>query len=534
MGGKRLNTKSFIEKAVEVHGDQFDYSLVNYKGTRIDIKIVCKVHGAFTKKPDRHLQGVGCPKCGMYTTRQFIEKAEEVHGRKYNYSEVVYTGTRNKIKIICPDHGAFEQDPTVHLRGHSCRKCHHHSLSDFLSRVEEVHGDKYNYNKVVFKGWRKKVCIVCAEHGEFWQGAHDHLRYGCSKCGDTKKSEANAMSVKEFVVRSSGVHSNFYLYDKVDYKNSSTKVTITCPKHGDYKATPTAHMRGGGACPTCTGHGVGRVQQKQVADFIESIGIPVEQENRKIIRPFELDIVCGKVAFEFNGLWCHSTKMKSKNYHANKTKLCEEAGIRLIHIWEDDWKNKRKLMESFISGVFIKGAIIYARKTELKHIDREVAVKFLQSNHLQGSPFSASFYLGLFLSDELVSVATFKYNQYYLELTRCCNLLDHRVVGSLGKFVKWAERSGVSNTIVSFCDIATFTGGSYEKVGFVADSIVKPDYKYIISNYRRDKRSYRRKSLVKFLGDKFNPNLSEVKNMENSGYHRIYDCGKVKYVIHVG
>ncbi len=128
---KKYNTSSFIDKANKIHNYKYDYSSVVYKNITTKIKIICPIHGVFEQIPNYHIQGNACPKCGYlnisnnkkYDTGSFIDKANKIHNHKYDYSSVVYKETFNKIKIICPIHGVFEQTPNAHLQGQGCPKC---------------------------------------------------------------------------------------------------------------------------------------------------------------------------------------------------------------------------------------------------------------------------------------------------------------------------------------------------------------------------------------------------------------------------
>ena len=124
-------------------------------------------------------------------TETFILKAKLVHNGKYDYSKVEYVNSKTKVCIICPEHGEFWQTPKSHLRGQGCRLCYnqrtkerlHKTTEQFISESKLIHGDKYNYSKVEYKGCLEKVCIICPEHGEFWQTPLNHLQgHGCTKC----------------------------------------------------------------------------------------------------------------------------------------------------------------------------------------------------------------------------------------------------------------------------------------------------------------------------------------------------------------
>ncbi len=127
----KLTTEQFIEKAKEVHGDKYDYSLTKYTNTLHKVKIICPEHGEFEQNANSHLTGNGCNKCwrkrNTTTKEQFIEKARKVHGDKFDYSLVEYLGSHYKVKIICPQHGEFEQKSSSHLAGNGCNDCAGHS-----------------------------------------------------------------------------------------------------------------------------------------------------------------------------------------------------------------------------------------------------------------------------------------------------------------------------------------------------------------------------------------------------------------------
>ena len=203
--GKRKTTEQFIADAVSVHGDKYDYSKVQYKGSKSKVEIVCKAHGSFWQEPTSHLSGIGCPKCGRInasnknklTNEEFIAKARKIHGDYYDYSKVNYINSKIKVCIICPIHGEFWQQANSHLNGEGCVKCSYIyrgkiqsiSTDEFIKRAKEIHGDKYDYSKVNYISNNTKVCIVCPKHGEFWQTPSGHInsKQGCPKCYDDRR-----------------------------------------------------------------------------------------------------------------------------------------------------------------------------------------------------------------------------------------------------------------------------------------------------------------------------------------------------------
>ena len=258
-----MNTKEFIEKAKLIHGDKYDYSQVIYEKSQIKVTIICPEHGEFKQTTNKHLMGQGCPECGkilqakkhsLNAKNAFQEKANKIHKYKYDYSKTNYLNSKTKVCIICPIHGEFWQTPNNHLQGQGCPKCaiinthkvQKKSKDQFILDAKRIHGNIYDYSKVNYINGKTKVCIICPIHGEFEQAPSKHLSgHGCPKCGGSLKS-----NTKEFIEKSCAIHQNKYDYTKVNYINAFTKVTITCPIHGDFEQTPHSHLQGCG-CPKC-------------------------------------------------------------------------------------------------------------------------------------------------------------------------------------------------------------------------------------------------------------------------------------------
>ena len=193
-----------------------------------------------------------------------IQSFRAVHGDRYDYSKVVYTSNRNKVIIICPEHGEFLQSPNSHSKGQGCPVCarlkRQVPLDTLLKQFRAVHGDKYDYSKVVYAGNRNKVIIICPEHGEFLQRPNGHKKgNGCPKClpsGRKRKSQ------EEVVAQFQKVHGDRYDYSKVKYVGAETKVIIICPEHGEFLQVPNSHIKGQG-CPVC-----GRLKRTKPLDTV--------------------------------------------------------------------------------------------------------------------------------------------------------------------------------------------------------------------------------------------------------------------------
>lgn len=192
-----------------------------------------------------------------YTTESFIKKANEVHNCKYDYSKTEYIkGNKEKIRIICPEHGEFWQRPGAHLVGCGCPECgknsarekvHEQCKGDFVKKAKKIHGDKYDYSKVNYVSYYDKVCIICPEHGEFWQTPDQHFRgCGCPECG---RNQNPPLTNEEFIEKARQ-YIGEYDYSKVNYKNSTTPVEIVCKEHGSFFVRP-GNIKVSKGCPKC-------------------------------------------------------------------------------------------------------------------------------------------------------------------------------------------------------------------------------------------------------------------------------------------
>ena len=193
--------------------------------------------------------------------KKFIENAIIKHGNKYNYSKVIYTTAKNKVIINCQEHGDFYQSPTNHLYS-GCMKCGISKRSgkqkmtriEFIKKSRKLHGDKYDYSKVIYVNARTNIEIICPEHGIFKQQPHSHCHKGngCKKCSDKINGNNRKSTTKEFIRKSKTKHHNKYNYLKVNYVKSNIKVKIICLKHGSFEMKPNNHIQSQG-CPKCYG-----------------------------------------------------------------------------------------------------------------------------------------------------------------------------------------------------------------------------------------------------------------------------------------
>jgi protein-arginine kinase activator protein McsA len=199
-----------------------------------------------------HKSGQGCPRCSgnvKLNVQDVILDFKRIHGDKYDYSKVIYKNNNSKVTIICPKHGEFLQTPESHKLGSNCPKCigKQLSLPELISQFQKVHGHKYDYSQVEYKDTHSKIKIICAIHGKFKQSSSSHKNgQGCPKCSGKKLTNVDV--IEEF----KKIHGNKYDYSKVKYTNAITSVKIGCSEHGFFLQTPNSHKSGYG-CPKCGG-----------------------------------------------------------------------------------------------------------------------------------------------------------------------------------------------------------------------------------------------------------------------------------------
>jgi len=356
----QLTTEQFIERARKVHGDKYDYSKVKYVNIHTKVLIGCKKHSFFEQLPLNHLRGKGCAICSKnyrLTKEEFIKRAREVHGDKYDYSKVEYNGADRKVKIICPTHGIFEQTPYKHVNAkQGCPYCSGRisGTEMFIQKAKQVHGDKYDYSKVNYINSSTKICIICPKHGEFWQKPNSHLNgKGCRQCAGSAKLDINSI-----IKRAKKVHGDKYDYSKAVYKGIDEKICIICPKHGEFWQTPWNHVHGKCGCPVCKESHL----EADVSNILKDLKINYERQKKfEWLKRQSLDFYLPEynMAIECQGIQHYkpvnfggiTNEQAEKNFkHINeldesKKKICIKNNVRIAYIKYDEKELKEKIKE---------------------------------------------------------------------------------------------------------------------------------------------------------------------------------------------
>lgn len=515
-----MTKQEFFDKAIKFGIDiaNFDYSLLPDKIiSKQQIKIKCIKHNLwFTQLVQNHLRNnCGCKLCSLEkqsksrvkTTEHFIQDARKIWNNKYDYSISKYTFADSLIKIRCIKHNhIFTQNANQHLRGHEgCEYCKSENRSKFQLKTTE----------------------------QFIQ---------------------NANNVWDKINKKFGTN---YLYDytKVNYIGNQNIIIIKCLKHNiEFSQNPHGHLQGHCGCPKCKEPYQTSKIEKELLNFIKLEtnifeNIHIIENYRDSINKQELDIYIPelKIGIEFDGLYWHSEEFKSPKYHIEKTNYFENQGIQVIHIFENEWLNQRKIVESRLRQILNKTKfVIPARKCKVKQVSNEVTKIFLQNNHLQGSINSTINY-GLYYTNPennkeyLVSIMTFgtlrknlgqqQIDGYY-ELYRFCNACNFRVIGGASKLFKHFIKIYKPIEIISYANRRYTTSIKptvYDNIGMKFDSYTEPNYFYIDGDILHNRFAFRKDILITKYGCK--PEMTEREFMQDiMQMPRIYDCGNIKYI----
>ena len=486
-------------------------------------------------------------KIKCYTLSHFLEKARKRHGNHYDYSLVDYKGSAVKVKIICPKHGIFEQIPLSHYKGGCkfCRNekngiCQRNTREGYVFSCKKIHGEKYDYSETEYTKLTDKVKIKCRKHGDFYQLAGNHQRgAGCPKCRNEGHHKRFQMGREKFMELASKYHSDSYNYSLVEYVNCNIKIKIICRKHNKvFEQTPSHHLRCNKlrACPSCSNNKSS--QEDFISYLLEELGIRFKLRTKTIIPPYELDFYLPdyNLAIECNGLFWHSEFQgnyvgKTSNYHIDKSNKCASKNINLMHLLETDVQNRKRVVISAIKRYIKCGKYqIPNEKCEVKEISDDTKSKFLNKYELNKDSKS-NLNLGLFYKGRLISVAALlRYKSGNIKLLRFSETFYFSVINGWQKLEEYIGRVYNPNKIqiklnnnwprndINLSDF-TVKRKTQHKPWYYSDSQIK-------TAKLHTERQFINK--LKKQG-KYNDNISVAENCVNNKWNRIWDTGKTIY-----
>lgn len=467
---KRNKGAQFVERAKAIHGDKYDYSLVNYKTCKDRVEIICNKCGKhFTQTPDNHINlQRGCPFCGAESSKEKLTAQSKARkGQKLGHYQ--------------------KKDGTL-----SKQRC---TTEEFLKKVFNKfpqNKDLFDYSHVKYTTCEEKVEIHCKICGYIMhQKPSDHLLgKGCKRCAGRKSMEKAIISFPEMVKRAQEVHGDRYEYFEDSYTNMSKPMLIKHKKCGNvFPQRPEFHIGKKQGCPFCQ-HVVSS-GEKDVLAFVKEHTHCEVQNNARIVPDFfigsrrihkaELDIYIPelKLAIEYNGVHFHDISLKGKGYHIGKRKACEQLGIRLISIWECDWQDDRKRL---ILERYLKNALgvreertVYARSCVVKDVPQNVYREFMEANHIQGYANAKEAKCGLYTKDtnELVACMSFRIlknkdqkNTPFVMWDMVRYATKCNVPGGRSKLFHHMQQRFHMDHVQSFIDRDYFNGASYLREGW--------------------------------------------------------------------
>ncbi len=407
------------------------------------------------------------------------------------------------------------------------------TLEQAIQRAKETHNNKYDYSKVHEK-WDgisspTKVEIICPVHGSFFQMIRNHATtgQGCPKCGMLKCQINRTKSSEELASELS------FLFPDIEfpgiaeeYINNKSNITGVCPEHGTFQKRVNDMLTRGFACPKCSATVQRSKGEVELATWISEF-TEIETSNRTLLDGKEIDCFLPNhnIGIEFNGVYWHSEATGTlPNYHRDKTELASSRGIRLLHFFDTEWLNKPEICQSIILNAINKTPNkMFARKLDVTDVTSKQSRQFCVENHIHGFR-GGKYHKALTLDGCIYCLLILAADG---ELVRFITRKFWQVIGGFSRLL-----SKVPKPIYSFVDRRLFIGCGYVSCGFSQIGITKPNYWYTKKGSMKleSRQKYQKHKLPKLLSD-FDSTKTEVQNMFNHGYSRVFDCGHYKFIM---
>ena len=595
----KYTNEEWIEEVSKKHNNKYDYSKTHYTKAKDKVVVICHEkdefgdeHGEFEIRAGNHMAGIGCPKCAKKykpTTEEWIKKAKKVHGEKYIYDKVEYTLSNKKVLITCPIHGDFWQEATSHLSGVGCPKCNggvELTTEEYIHKLKQVHGDKYDYSKVNYINAKEKIDIICPRHGIFKQLPYQHLKgQGCPKCKSSKlenilmnlfRKNNIAYTYQYKITGDKQLSCDFFLnnyymiiecqgeqhfiptsfdndkseekckenyekvlaYDKLKYdmciNNDLNIIYFTMPKYFiSTNVNINTEFYEDKILITNTKKLMEYIVSKQKFDNTDSFADFYEDVRKNVSK--NINNTNSTIRYKDYVLIYVPLIPNKRNELNDKRRQYTKKGYKVIVIFEDEYINNREIVLSKIRHLFKLDKLprIMARKCIVKPIIKNDAETFLNCNHIQGF-VNSSIYLGAYYDDSLVAVMSFiKEPNDNWNLSRFASDNKYVCCGIGGKLFKYFTRNYVFNVVKSFADKRwTYNAKKniYLDLGFKQEKNMMPEYRYFKygEKIRHHKFGFRKHLLSKRYG--LDINLTETEMTKELGYNRIWDCGLIKYI----
>jgi len=484
----------------------------------------------------------------------------QTYSGPFDLSRAEYTGMNHPVTFGCPVHGWRKMAAKYVMANKGCVMCYREGLArkprltlkKTLARFVECHGDTYDYSRTEYKGQSTPVEIICPRHGSFFQKPEYHWTgSGCPKCYENGQRGASQRDTLDG------------FYQKVEklfpkkfsvfgpYLNSQTRLVVLCKEHGAAVHTkPNYLLNGYNPCPQC--NHMKSSAEESIAAYLERFTTVVRRD-RTLIGPKEIDIYLPEqnLAVEYCGMYWHShadreDERKNKRRHAEKRRLCEEKGVRLITLYETEWLERPETVKRMLrNAVGHSRGKLMARKCQMAKPTSQEARAFYEKYHPQGGSGYGDHY-GLYYKGKLVACMRFTFGgndrghgakERQWTLSRYATRLP--VAGAASRLFKAFVKEQQPPEVKSFSDNRWFGGGMYAQLGFVLEDAVPSDYQVWSPKLGlRPKPHYQRRLLQKRLeehgvDERFDPaqdSRTEAEMTYFMGARRIYDCGKKRWL----
>jgi hypothetical protein len=368
---------------------------------------------------------------------------------------------------------------------------------------------------------KKSVITAKCPSGHLNSKAFTSFSDGCIHC---QRANMKRSQFKE--LKNSILEEGYVVLEEVDQNTFKyeTKFKIKCPKCSEeFFTSCRAFWSDESRCPQCSLSKNTSDGETEIEGWLNSLGYKTKKVKYKDIGEIDIFLEDQRVGIEFNGLYFHSSAHVDKNYHLRKYTHAQNLNIRLFQFWEDEWYATPNIVKSILLNALKHTSLItkiYAKDCEIVRPKKETVESFLNTNHLMGwAPSSAS--LALFYNNEPVQMITLaKHHRTNNEIviSRLCSKMNTVIVGGFSRLLSRCPRP-----LTTWSDNRFSNGHVYEKIGFIKDGELEPDYQYV-----RSGRRYTKQSLKKTLEERLS-GKAELDLRLDQGYYRLYDAGKARW-----
>lgn len=517
---------------------------------------VCERGHEWEESPNkRSALGYGCPICSgkrvcrgvndLATVRPDL--AARVHPSSKIRPEEVTVGSGKKLTWVCSEDPSHIWDASVcdvAARGWGCPVCSGRrtlvGVNDLVTTHPHLASEWDASNPPMSKyhaGSHTRVLWRCSL-GHVWRvSVRDRAvrGSGCPVCSGSKVLPGfNDLATKMPGLAKEWSRKNPNLPNSVAVQ-SNKPVWWECGEGHEWFVSPNNRVTYNTGCPHCARTNFSSTGEKELAAWVSEVWTgEVVRNTRSTVKGHELDIYLPeqRVAIEFNGIYFHSDKFRDPMYHHTKMNACRNAGVRLIHVWEHDWRDRQRIVKRMLSKVMgvSDERRVGARSTTAVRLTEESARAFFDTNHIQGAPRAATCF-GLVHGGEVIAAIALKKQKRAGIISRYATSCS--VPGGFTKLLKFAEQWAVGQGIVqweTFADLSFSRGDLYIKAGFLLSGEIPPDYRYARHGSLHHKFMFRKDRFERDPSLKYKEGLTERELANLNGLLRVYDCGKLRFV----